>query len=425
MNIITSVHIAGLFGRPDPINIDFDEQFNFFIGQNGTGKTTIINLLAATLLADFSRLDRIVFTSIEVKLREIGGRKRPSIFVQKTQKPGLPFFDITYTIKPSSREEFQYDLDAYEEEASFRGLPHRLIRDQMLNKRSLDIRERLASIVNTRWLSVQRASEGQRRSDEQKHASSVDQKLSDLNNELVRLFSKASKLYAEHTADFQKSSFLALLNNKGEGELFRFVEKLDVHEQKEALEKIFETLGVERRRYSTLLATHTETLLQAQGRDKAKGVSFNLLGSMYNAWRANSLIQDYKKLEDKRDEIFRLRDNFLFLLNEMFAPRKTVEITSRNELLFRTPNGFPVDPHALSSGEKQLLIILGEVLVLESAPVVYIADEPELSLHVKWQEQLTEAISFLNPSAQIVFATHSPDIVNVHGDKVIDMEEIY
>ncbi|HCL3974884.1 TPA: ATP-binding protein, partial [Pseudomonas aeruginosa] len=55
---------------------------------------------------------------------------------------------------------------------------------------------------------------------------------------------------------------------------------------------------------------------------------------------------------------------------------------------------------------------------------IYIADEPELSLHVLWQEQLTSAISQLNQNAQIVFATHSPDVVGVHGDKIIDMEVI-
>lgn len=58
----------------------------------------------------------------------------------------------------------------------------------------------------------------------------------------------------------------------------------------------------------------------------------------------------------------------------------------------------------------------------EGEPVVYIADEPELSLHVKWQEMLTDAISELNPDAQIVFATHSPDIVSDKTDNIINME---
>ncbi|WP_236514203.1 AAA family ATPase, partial [Pseudomonas tremae] len=81
-------------------------------------------------------------------------------------------------------------------------------------------------------------------------------------------------------------------------------------------------------------------------------------------------------------------------------------------------------PEELSSGEKQLLIILGEALLQQSAPYVYIADEPELSLHVSWQEQLTGAISQLNRNAQIIFATHSPDIVGVHSESIIDMERL-
>lgn len=107
MNILLSMKIIGLFGRDKPIEIKFDEKFNFFIGQNGTGKTTIINLLAATLLADFGKLDKTPFQRVEVKLKEIGGRKKPSIIVEKTPKTGLPFFDISYLVKLSAQEEYK------------------------------------------------------------------------------------------------------------------------------------------------------------------------------------------------------------------------------------------------------------------------------------------------------------------------------
>jgi predicted ATP-binding protein involved in virulence len=79
----------------------------------------------------------------------------------------------------------------------------------------------------------------------------------------------------------------------------------------------------------------------------------------------------------------------------------------------------------LSSGEKQLLIVLGEALLQEKQAWVYIADEPELSLHVKWQESLVENLRTINPNAQIVFATHSPDVVSTFGDKVFDMERMF
>ena len=55
---------------------------------------------------------------------------------------------------------------------------------------------------------------------------------------------------------------------------------------------------------------------------------------------------------------------------------------------------------------------------------VCIADEPELSLHLSWQEQLITSLRTVNPNAQVVFATHSPDIVSTYSDHVFDMEKI-
>ena len=66
----------------------------------------------------------------------------------------------------------------------------------------------------------------------------------------------------------------------------------------------------------------------------------------------------------------------------------------------------------LSSGEKQIVILMTEILLQKNKTNVFIADEPELSLHIGWQRELVNAILRLNSEAQIIFATHSPDIVN-------------
>ncbi|WP_429182247.1 AAA family ATPase [Aeromonas salmonicida] len=111
-------------------------------------------------------------------------------------------------------------------------------------------------------------------------------------------------------------------------------------------------------------------------------------------------------------------------MNSMFGGRKKFSVSDKNELIVHTKDNRGIGLDELSSGEKQLLIILGEALLQHSKSVIYIADEPELSLHVIWQEQLTGAITKLNPNAQIIFATHSPDIVGVNQDAIIDMEKI-
>ena len=105
--------------------------------------------------------------------------------------------------------------------------------------------------------------------------------------------------------------------------------------------------------------------------------------------------------------------------------RKVFSIDEKNELKITTQSGKDLPLKLLSSGEKQLLIVLGEALLQQNEACVYIADEPELSLHVKWQESLVDNLLNLNPRAQIIFATHSPDVVSRFGDRVFDMEKLF
>lgn len=67
--------------------------------------------------------------------------------------------------------------------------------------------------------------------------------------------------------------------------------------------------------------------------------------------------------------------------------------------------------------------MLGEVLLYEKHPFVFIADEPELSLHVGWQSELVKSIQNLNSDVQIIFATHSPDIVGDNSRDIIQIED--
>ena len=52
-------------------------------------------------------------------------------------------------------------------------------------------------------------------------------------------------------------------------------------------------------------------------------------------------------------------------------------------------------------------------------------DEPEVSLHVEWQERLIELILSLNPNVQIILTTHSPALVmNGWMDRVTEVSDI-
>lgn len=430
MNILDSVKIRGLWGVQDhEVVFRLDKQFNFIIGPNGTGKTTVINLIAAALMADFSRLDRILFSQIDLVLKEVGGRKKPSITIKKTQKPDLPYFDISYQIKSTANSvPKNFDLDAIAEERFYRGLPARVMRERVVREKFVDIQREIESHVKVCWLSVNRNTDiTSNSSEEQKRLSSVDQKLMVLNNDLVRYFSKLSRRFADHTLLFQQNSFLSLLTSEKESQLIGFSKQMDIESERKSLSKVFELLGVDSKIYSNKLRTHLDKFddaLKSYEKKNRTSLTSTEFAAMYNAWKTHSLVQHYQLLQDRRSQIFQPKDNFLRVINELFAGRKVIEISEKNEMVATTKSGSVIPIEELSSGEKQLLIILGEALLQENESVIYIADEPELSLHVTWQEQLTDAISRINPSAQIVFATHSPDIVSTHTEKVIDMEAV-
>lgn len=67
----------------------------------------------------------------------------------------------------------------------------------------------------------------------------------------------------------------------------------------------------------------------------------------------------------------------------------------------------------LSSGEKQLIVLLACLSFSEDAKAshVYIVDEPEVSLHISWQEKFVDALLEASPNTQFILATHSPSII--------------
>ena len=115
---------------------------------------------------------------------------------------------------------------------------------------------------------------------------------------------------------------------------------------------------------------------------------------------------------------------FLDLVDELFSETgKRIDRTS-NELSF-LQFGEQLSPYKLSSGEKQMLIILLTALTQDRQPYVLFMDEPEASLHFEWQKRLIDMVIQLNPNVQIILTTHSPAVVmNGWADCVTEMGEI-
>lgn len=118
------------------------------------------------------------------------------------------------------------------------------------------------------------------------------------------------------------------------------------------------------------------------------------------------------------------KTKFLDIVDELFAETGKHIDRASNELRFFQYDE-TITPYVLSSGEKQMLIILLTVLCEDMQPYVLLMDEPEISLHFDWQKRLIEIISSLNPNAQIILTTHSPAVImDGWEDTVTEISEI-
>ena len=118
------------------------------------------------------------------------------------------------------------------------------------------------------------------------------------------------------------------------------------------------------------------------------------------------------------------KKRFLDLIDKLFSDSGKTIVRDSNDLLFDR-FGVRLLPYNLSSGEKQLLVVLLTALVQDNRPGVILMDEPEVSLDIEWQQQLIQRIIGINPNVQIIMTTHSPAVImNGWMDYVVDVADI-
>ncbi len=115
---------------------------------------------------------------------------------------------------------------------------------------------------------------------------------------------------------------------------------------------------------------------------------------------------------------------FQDIIDDLFSDTGKKIVRTENEIRF-AQIGEMLTPYQLSSGEKQMLAIMLTVLVEDNRNYVLFMDEPEVSLHVEWQERLIDLILELNPNVQIILTTHSPAVImNGWADRVTEVTDI-
>ena len=127
---------------------------------------------------------------------------------------------------------------------------------------------------------------------------------------------------------------------------------------------------------------------------------------------------------ERAKQISSPKKRFQDIMDKLFSDTGKKIVRTENEIRF-SQIGETLVPYQLSSGEKQILAIMLTVLVEDNQNYVLFMDEPEVSLHVDWQQQLIDLVLELNPNVQIILTTHSPAVImNGWMDKVTEVSDI-
>ena len=103
--------------------------------------------------------------------------------------------------------------------------------------------------------------------------------------------------------------------------------------------------------------------------------------------------------------------NGIFDILELDVKLKGFSKNEKTMPVFENSAGEEFDINDLSSGEKQLFLRTLSIKMLEPKNSIILIDEPELSLHPKWQQKIIEVYKKIGENNQIIVATHSPHIL--------------
>lgn len=156
-------------------------------------------------------------------------------------------------------------------------------------------------------------------------------------------------------------------------------------------------------------------------------LSLDFLFTIAEVSKMDSIIKMADSLEKNQQIIFLPIENFcqtvnLFLENN--NNEKQISIINGKIIVKNVRSNKNIDLEYLSSGEKQIITFFAYLIfgIQRKQPAIIIVDEPELSLHLHWQRSFIDRVLSVNNGGQYIFATHSPEFVGKYRNNMIKLE---
>ncbi|WP_438833387.1 AAA family ATPase [Aeromonas oralensis] len=425
---ISKVKLEGIHKRYN-LEIDFNDGLNILYGQNGTGKSTLIHIIANVANCDFLRFAFIDFKRISVTY----SNKKTIQIIQKADAG-----DKKITIKSPAGKVFSFSQrDAIEtiresEDERFNWTP------QLTYKINEFIKKNGLTIIETSYFPAFRTmleAWSSQRDLNTSHPVSSRVNRARSNEETIRqatMFSRnlfglflptinyPSPLEIEQSlrdqirdcqiriARYESSIFSdsfvkvfsALLNGSS----------IDISTEG-ILEEISQLTTDSNTSKMGDFEENSKTYKELQQLVKNSSQNEELTIS---ASGALAVYRDaLKERRNFQQEAFSEVDNFFDVVNSFLDNKELSYALDTNRRVPKVGLKFPDDSWSsikvMSSGERQLLTMLYSLNRMRKNAMVLI-DEPEISLHIDWQEDLLERMLEQLGNRQIIVCTHSPAI---------------
>ena len=132
----------------------------------------------------------------------------------------------------------------------------------------------------------------------------------------------------------------------------------------------------------------------------------------YIATRIIEMANDQEDIpmQEIRTAVFK-EINEIFEILDLDIKISGISKNAKSIPIFTNSSGDEFDINELSSGEKQLFLRTLAIKMLNPENSIILIDEPELSLHPKWQQRIVDVYRKIGKNNQIIIATHSPHIL--------------
>lgn len=425
------------------VRLPLDEKVNIFLGENGMGKTTILNCLYYVLSGNIEKLNNIIFDAISLTF--IDGEKISinhndiSSYVEDYIYDNSPYrrrrvrFESLFSIKELENINKLIEEGSNEDElkkyyfkvSDIFGMPPTIARREL--ERYILQRYRKNNTTKADFNNViEFKKKVEEKIDEEilyfPTYRRIEEDMSNLGIDIEKDRVK-SRLIQFGMTDVEKNIETLLQTIKSVA-ITGFAKMTGVLLKQYLNGELsdFENYKIEQNKLIIALARIGD---QIEERDKQRIIELVDNSDIYN--RKNryllnlikNLIDSYERqnMYDERVKIF------CSICNNYLNGKKYIYDETNVELgIYKDKAKKPIGIQNLSSGEKQIISVFSKLYIENIEKCIILFDEPELSLSIKWQNMFLPDVVNSGKCSTLIAVTHSPFIFdNEFDDLAKDM----